>query len=87
MSDTLMEICDLGCGGEMQAWHATDKLWSKVTGLDPIDGVGSYCINCFDRLAESKGIILFWAPRECPWLLDELNEEEAEKRYAAHRET
>lgn len=62
--DPLMENCNLGCHQNVAAWHVPDKLWTDVTGLDSKGQGGSYCMRCFDLLAQSKGIYLFWEARE-----------------------
>jgi len=39
-------------------WSAPDYLWYNVTGRT--DGGGLLCIECFDSMAEEKGISIMW---------------------------
>jgi len=41
-------------------WMASHSVWVKVTGKK--SGKGLYCLNCFDKIARSRGINLFWKP-------------------------
>jgi len=38
-------------------WNVNDDIWSKVTGSND-GGGGSYCIDCFVKIAEAKNIII-----------------------------
>ena len=46
------------CGNSFRVmWHVRDEIWNKVTGTN--DGCGgSYCLDCFVKLAEKKGICI-----------------------------
>jgi len=36
-------------------WNVDDNIWTKVTGRD---NGGSYCIDCFVKIAEARNIII-----------------------------
>lgn len=56
----IIEFCHT-CGREQPViWHADDPLWIEVTGRT--DGGGILCVECFDELAMSKGIVICWKP-------------------------
>lgn len=42
-----------------QVWHAPDKLWNSLSGYP--DGNGILCVRCFDRLALSQEVYLYWS--------------------------
>ncbi len=46
----------------LAVWGASWKLWQKVT--EKLDGSGLLCMNCFDKMARKKRIILHWDVRE-----------------------
>jgi hypothetical protein len=53
------------CGRAYLLWWADDALYATVTGYTPRVGDlmgGLFCLACFDRMAERKGIILSWKP-------------------------
>lgn len=57
-SPWLGEYCQ-SCGeAYSQCWSADDALWKDVTGRD--DGSGLLCMQCFDALAQGKGINVVW---------------------------
>ena len=39
-------------------WKTPDGLWEKVVGFTNESGL--MCPNCFDKLAKSRGIYLYW---------------------------
>jgi len=44
------------CGNAFRiAWAVKDSMWEKVTGIKD-GGGGSYCIDCFIKLAEKQRI-------------------------------
>jgi hypothetical protein len=46
------------CGSIFRiVWNVDDKIWQKVMEVSD-DGGGSLCIDCFVKIAESKGIII-----------------------------
>ncbi len=53
-----VEACQR-CGREQPLiWWCEDKaLWQEVTGCG--EG-GVFCPTCFDKLADEKGILLYW---------------------------
>lgn len=59
------EACQ-ACGRSYPLWHAYDDLYGRVTGRwskpDGESASGLFCIGCFDRMAEAKGITLKWRP-------------------------
>ncbi len=56
------------CGRTYLLWHADDDLYGDVTGRWPYpDGEaasGLFCLDCFDRMAERRGIGLRWVPTQ-----------------------
>lgn len=55
----LIEFCKR-CGQRQPLlWYVADELWQEVTGQKG----GVYCPECFDALAESKGILLQWSAK------------------------
>ena len=63
----ISEACQ-DCGRPYLFWHAVDDLYGRVTGRWPFpDGecaTGLFCLDCFDRMAERRGISLRWIPTE-----------------------
>lgn len=52
----LVEFCHR-CGRRVRnVWHVSDELWAKVHG----PGQSPWCLSCFDREADDKGMILYW---------------------------
>ena len=52
----VIEYCHC-CGAEQSlVWHVPDDLWMLVAE----DKRAIYCPECFDRLAEEKGLLLRW---------------------------
>ncbi len=61
-------------------WFAPSPLWEHVAGSE-WDGV--YCMACFTRMAEEKGLVIHWRARlmeNVEGLIREVDEEELEKR-------
>ena len=56
------------CGSPYPLWHADDALYTRVTGNARHDNgeaaSGLFCLNCFDRKAEARGISLQWNPSD-----------------------
>jgi len=44
-----------GCAFRIM-WDVEDEIWEKVMG-DP-DAPGCYCVGCFIKMAEKKGIVI-----------------------------
>lgn len=62
------EMCEV-CGRTYLLWHASDELYTAVTGRIGVNGecaYGLFCPCCFDRLADRHGISLRWEPRPLP---------------------
>jgi hypothetical protein len=55
------------CGRPYLLWWAENEVYDDVTGLVAKAGYspGLFCLNCFDRKAERKGICLRWKPEIC----------------------
>jgi len=46
------------CGSAFRVmWSVDDNIWNKVTGEND-GGGGSYCVDCFIKIAEAKNIII-----------------------------
>ncbi len=64
------------CGRPYLLWFAADDLYERVTGRhgEPwSDGSGRvqaapglFCLACFDRMAEAKGVSIIWQPEVYP---------------------
>lgn len=62
MKSTEGERCR-SCGKRyLTCWQANGDLWAKVTGKS--DGSGLRCIECFEKEARAKGLILYWSCAE-----------------------
>jgi hypothetical protein len=65
----ISEACE-ECGRPYLLWWADDALYERVTGRDKLPNgeaaTGLFCFECFDTLAEGKGIRLKWVPEEIP---------------------
>jgi hypothetical protein len=56
----ITEVCR-DCGAQVGLyWHATDELWTSVTGSEG----GILCVRCFDRRAWAQNRLLRWEPAE-----------------------
>lgn len=52
------EKCE-NCGEVyFSVYRVPDNLWKQITGHE--DGSGMICVSCFDSLAESQGVFLYW---------------------------
>jgi len=50
------ESCER-CGSAFRViWSVDDKTWAKVMSRD--DGGGCVCVDCFVKIAESKGVVI-----------------------------
>ncbi|MGE5438025.1 MAG: hypothetical protein ACM3O3_12500 [Syntrophothermus sp.] len=46
------------CGNSFRIrWNIKDEIWNKVTNTNDDSG-GSYCVDCFIKLAENKNITI-----------------------------
>ena len=58
-------VCER-CGKQYDSlWRAPDGLWEKVMGTKR-GWSGLFCMNCFDKMAQDKGIELEW---ECDYAI------------------
>jgi len=63
----ISETCQ-ECGKPYLLWWAPDDLYATVTGLEKRGGSyspGLFCLDCFDRKAVRKGMLLRWKPEAC----------------------
>ena len=60
------ETCQ-DCGRPYLHWRADDRLYGEVTSRWPRpDGEsasGLFCLACFSRMADRKGMTIMWVPR------------------------
>jgi len=54
-----LELCQQCKRRYRIVWNAPDDMYRKVTGLEDLSGL--FCIECFDDMARSKGIELYWS--------------------------
>jgi hypothetical protein len=63
----ICEACQ-ECGNPYPHWHADDALYERVTGrgryANGESAPGLFCLHCFDRKAEQRGITLQWNPSD-----------------------
>lgn len=54
------------CGRAYLLWWADDALYERVTGRGRFangeSAPGLFCLDCFDKMAEKRGVVLKWKP-------------------------